>query len=108
MRYFALLLLPLCGLLIAATVSRAAGRNVIYVHSGESVVVNSHLRCFVGTGDIVCGGSLRAHVAADVRGSGEIVIIAEPNIRGAVPVLYVERAKCSASSGSCRLVTRQR
>src|SRR5262245_31017357 len=96
---------------VSLTGASAAGAigtgRIIQAHGGDQIVISKNLRCFVErpTGN-VCGGASSAHVSADVRASGQIVIQAQPTRHGVYPVLYVDRALCSTSP--CRLVVRSR
>lgn len=94
------------ALVAAGGAAGAAATGIVHVHSGDRVIVDRNLGCFVGSSDIVCGGAGTAKISADVRSNGEIVVQFDPTPHGTFPALFVERAVCSAATGTCRLVTK--
>lgn len=90
--------------LVAAGAAGAVAINTVFhVRSGDRVIVNKDLGCFVGPSDIVCGGAASSRISADIRSDGEIVIQAQPTPHGVYPEMVMKRAECSAA-GACDLV----
>jgi hypothetical protein len=91
----------------------ASGGHVFYAHSGDSIVIaNTQLRCYVAPSQVGCGrsgGSLPSFsapsIGADVRSDGSIAIVGSDTPHSAFALLLIKRAVCSASTGSCHLVT---
>ena len=91
------------GLATTGAASSLTASKVVHVHSGDRVVVNNNLGCFVGPSNIVCGGSQTSRISADIRTDGEIVIQAQPTPHGVYPEMFIKRAECTAA-GVCDLV----
>lgn len=91
------------SLVTAGATAGAAVDRVVHVRSGDRVVVNKNLGCYVGPSSIVCGGEGKSRISADVRSDGEIVIQAQPTPHGVYPEMFIKKAECNAA-GVCDLV----
>lgn len=90
--------------LVTVTVAGAvAVDNVVHVRSGDQIIVNKNLGCFVGPSNIVCGGAGNSRISADIRSDGEIVIQAQPTPHAVYPEMFIKKAECDAA-GVCDLV----
>ena len=91
------------SLIAAGAAGAVVANRVIQVRSGDRIVVNKNLGCFVGPSNIVCGGAGASRISADVQSSGEIVIQVQPTPHGVYPDLFIEKAECGSTS-VCHLV----
>ncbi len=91
------------ALIATGAAGAVAAGSVFHVRSGDRIVVNKNLGCFVAPSNIICGGAASSHISADIRSDGEIVIQAQPTPHGVYPEMFVKRAECRAAGG-CDLV----
>lgn len=91
------------SLVTASAAGAVAINNVVHVHSGDQIIVNKNLGCFVGPSNIVCGGAGSSRISADIRSDGEIVIQAQPTPHGVYPEMFIKKAECN-TTGDCDLV----
>ena len=91
------------ALATAGAASSLTAGKVVHVRSGDRVVVNNNLGCFVASNSIVCGGSQTSRISADIHTNGEIVIQVQPTPHGVYPEMFIKRAECTAA-GVCDLV----
>jgi hypothetical protein len=91
-------------LIAVGSAGAVADGRIIHVTSGDRIVVNKNLSCSVASGGIVCGGATRAHLNAEIRSDGQVVVLAQPTPHGVSPVLTIKRAACGKPGAPCDLV----
>jgi hypothetical protein len=91
--------------LVMAGAAGAVGVNhIVHVQSGDNIIVNTSLRCYVGSGDISCGGAAASRIGADIQSDGKILILVSPTPHGVYPLMSIQRAVCARPAGICYLV----
>jgi hypothetical protein len=102
MKGWVVVVIAAASLTIAATAGAVVESRVIQARTGDQIVISKNLRCLVDRPtSIVCGGATSAHVSAEVRASGQIVIEVQPTPHGIYPVLYVDKAVCDTALVDC-------
>lgn len=79
--------------------------RIVHVQSGDNIIVSKNLRCYVASSsEISCGGAAVSRITADIRSDGKILILVSPTPHGVYPLMSIQRAVCSSSSGACYLL----